>query len=246
MINNPYISTYLTGNVRILPREMDNNIRKYIKLNLEKEHNNRCYQDYGYIVKIHELELINDGRIIPEDPMCCAKYDVKFLCTLCRPINNTYIIAQINGITDKLIILKNGPLNIIIKPFNSLNKDIFTFNQNFSSWIAKKNNGKKETDKKEQTSQKYIILKKGTYVRVKITSKKVIDKSNEIICFGFMEDIATDTEIETHIRQIYEPKKFDSIDEFLDVEKKIQDAMLENTESSNINTENSADMNNDL
>ena len=59
-----------------------------------------------------------------------AKYDIKFLCTLCRPINNTYIIAQINCITDKLIILKNGPLNIIIKPFNSLNKEKFTYNQN--------------------------------------------------------------------------------------------------------------------
>jgi DNA-directed RNA polymerase subunit E'/Rpb7 len=244
MINNPYISTYLTGTVRILPREMDNNIRKYIKLNLEKEHNNRCYQDYGYIVKIHELELINDGRIIPEDPMCCAKYDVKFLCTLCRPINNTYIIAQINGITDKLIILKNGPLNIIIKPFNSLNKDKFTYNQNLSSWIAKKDASIK--NEAQQLQQKFIILKKGTYIRVKITSKKIIDKSNEIICFGFMEDISTDSEIETHIRQIYEPKKYDNIEDFFDVEKKVQEAMLENTESSNLNTENSADINNDL
>jgi len=244
MINNPYISTYLTGTVRILPREMDNNIRKYIKLNLEKDHNNRCYQDYGYIVKIHELELINDGRIIPEDPMCCAKYDVKFLCTLCRPINNTYIIAQINGITDKLIILKNGPLNIIIKPFNSLNKDKFTYNQNLSSWIAKKESSTK--NEAQQLQQKFIILKKGTYIRVKITSKKIIDKSNEIICFGFMEDIATDSEIETHIRQIYEPKKYDNIEDFFDVEKKVQEAMLENTESSNPNTENSADINNDL
>lgn len=241
MINNPYISTYLTGTVRILPREMDNNIRKYIKLNLEKDHTNRCYQDYGYIVKIHELELMNDGRIIPEDPMCCAKYDIKFLCTLCRPINNTYIVAQINGITDKLIILKNGPLNIIIKPFNSMNKDIFTYNQNLSSWVAKK-----DSSKKEDKQQKYIILKKGAYIKVKITSKKVIDKSNEIICFGFMEDIANDTEIETHIRQIYEPKKYDTIDEYFDIEKKIQEATLENAESSNLNTENSVDGDNDL
>jgi DNA-directed RNA polymerase subunit E'/Rpb7 len=240
MINNPYISTYLTGTVRILPREMDNNIRKYIKLNLEREHTNRCYQDFGFIVKIHELELINDGRIVPEDPMCCAKYDVKFLCTLCRPINNTYIVAQINGLTDKLIILKNGPLNIIIKPFNSINKDIFSFNQNLSSWIAKKES------KKEEKQQKYVVLKKDTYIKVKITSKKVIDKSNEIICFGFMEDIANNTEIESHIRQIYEPKKYDSIDEYFDLEKKIQEALIENVETSQISSENSIDADNDL
>jgi DNA-directed RNA polymerase subunit E'/Rpb7 len=219
---------------------MDNNIRKYIKLNLEREHTNRCYQDFGFIVKIHELELINDGRIVPEDPMCCAKYDVKFLCTLCRPINNTYIVAQINGLTDKLIILKNGPLNIIIKPFNSINKDIFSFNQNLSSWIAKKES------KKEEKQQKYVVLKKDTYIKVKITSKKVIDKSNEIICFGFMEDIANNTEIESHIRQIYEPKKYDSIDEYFDLEKKIQEALIENVETSQISSENSIDADNDL
>lgn len=240
MINNPYISTYLTSSVRILPREMDNNIRKYIKLNLEREHINRCYQDFGFIVKIHEIELINDGRIIPEDPMCCAKYDVKFLCTLCRPINNTYVVAQINGLTDKLIILKNGPLTIIIKPFNSINKDIFSYNQNLSSWIAKKES------KKNDTQQKYVVLKKDTYIKVKITSKKVIDKSNEIICFGFMEDVANNTEIESYIRQIYEPKKYDSIDEYFDIEKKIQEAVLENAETSQISSENSIDAENDL
>lgn len=240
MINNPYISTYLTSSVRILPREMDNNIRKYIKLNLEREHINRCYQDFGFIVKIHEIELINDGRIIPEDPMCCAKYDVKFLCTLCRPINNTYVVAQINGLTDKLIILKNGPLTIIIKPFNSINKEIFSYNQNLSSWIAKKES------KKNDTQQKYVVLKKDTYIKVKITSKKVIDKSNEIICFGFMEDVANNTEIESYIRQIYEPKKYDSIDEYLDIEKKIQEAVLENAETSQISSENSIDAENDL
>ena len=219
-MNNPYISTYLTSNVRILPREMDNNIRKYIKINLEKEHQNKCFQDYGFIVKIHEIEIISDGRIIPEDPMCCAKYDIKFLCTLCRPINNTIVVAQITGISEKLILLNYGPLNIIIKTVNSINKDIFSYNQNLSTWVAKKN--------KEDKSQKFIVLKKNSYVKVKITSKKIIDKSREIICFGFIEDIATNTDIESSIKQLYEPKKYESIDIVFDIEKKIDEALLEN------------------
>jgi len=224
-MNNPYISTYLTSTVRVLPREMDNSIRKYIKINLEKEHTNKCFQDYGYIVKVHDVEIISDGRIIPEDPMCCAKFDVKFLCSLCRPINNTYVIAQISGISEKLIILNYGPLNIIIKTISNINKDIFMFNQNLSTWVAKKNNAK--SDKNEST-QKLIVLKKNSYVKVKITSKKIIDKSKEIICFGFIEDIATNTEIENSIKQAYEPKKYDSFEMIIDIEKKIQDALLEN------------------
>ena len=224
-MNNPYISTYLTSSVRVLPREMDNNIRKYIKINLEKEHINKCFQDYGCIVKVHDVEIISDGKIIPEDPMCCAKFDVKFLCSLCRPINNTYVIAQISGISEKLIILNYGPLNIIIKTANNINRDIFMFNQNLSTWVAKKSNSK--NDKNEGT-QKLIVLKKNSYVKVKITSKKIIDKSKEIICFGFIEDIATNTEIENSIKQAYEPKKYDSFEMIIDIEKKIQDAILEN------------------
>ena len=241
-MNNPYISTYLTSSVRILPREMDNNIKKYIKINLEKNHTNKCFQDYGYIVKIHETEIISDGVITPEDPMCCAIYNVKFLCTLCRPINNTYIVAQIHGLTEKLIILTAGPLNIIIKPVNSMNKDIFMYNQNLSSWIAKKNT------KSDDKQNKFIILKKGTYVKVKITSKKIIDKSSEIICFGFIEDLANNVEIETYIRNTYEPKKYDMIDDFINLEKKIQQELLDNgnTTSSNNETENSVDIENDM
>ena len=113
-MNNPYITTYLTTTVRILPREMDNNIRKYIKSSLEKEHTDKCFQDCGYIVKIHEMEIMGDGQIIPEDPMCCARFNIKFLCTLCRPINNTFIVAKIINMSEKLIILSYGPLHIII------------------------------------------------------------------------------------------------------------------------------------
>ena len=138
-MNNPYITTYLTTTVRILPREMDNNIRKYIKSSLEKEHTDKCFQDCGYIIKIHEMEILGDGQIIPEDPMCCAKFNIKFLCTLCRPINNTFIVAKIINMSEKLIILSYGPLHIIINTLNSINKNIFVFNQNISRWTAKKN-----------------------------------------------------------------------------------------------------------
>jgi DNA-directed RNA polymerase subunit E'/Rpb7 len=256
-MNNPYITTYLTTTVRILPREMDNNIRKYIKSSLEKEHVDKCYQDYGYIVKVHEMEIMGDGRIIPEDPMCCARFNVKFLCTLCRPINNTFIIAKVINMSEKLIILSYGPLHIIINTLNSINKNIFVFNQNISRWAAKKKSDDadikntkniKQTDKtnsKDVGAQKYIVLKTDTYVRVKILSKKIIDKTKQIICLGFMEDIVLDDEIKQSIKDVYEPYKYDSIDDAINVEKEIQMAIYANA---NTETESGAseDEQNDL
>lgn len=241
-MNNPYITTYLNTNVRILPREMDNNIRKYIKSNLEKEHTDKCFQDCGYIVKIHEMEIMSDGQIIPEDPMCCARFNIKFLCTLCRPINNTFIVAKIINMSEKLIILSYGPLHIIINTLNSINKNIFVFNQNISRWTAKKKSDSK--DLKDTNTQKYIVLKQDSHVKVKILSKKIIDKTKQIICLGFMEDIATDDDIKRSIKDVYEPFKYDSIDDAINIEKEIQTAIYANanTDTESVGTEDENDL----
>jgi DNA-directed RNA polymerase subunit E'/Rpb7 len=229
-MNNPYITTYLNSYVRVLPREMDNNIRKYIKSSLEKEHINKCFNDYGFITKVHEIEIIGDGKIIPEDPMCCASFNIRFLCTLCRPLNNSIIVAKIVGMSEQLIFLSYGPLEIIVKTINSINKNIFVYNQNLSRWTVKKSN-----DKDEQ--QKFIVLKNDSYLKVKIVSKKIVDKTKQIICMGFIENIASDKEIETSIKDMYEPKKYDSIDEFIDLENKIQESIRLNAETANVESD---------
>ncbi len=229
-MNNPYITTYLTSYVRILPREMDNNIRKYIKSSLEKEHVNKCFNDYGFITKVHEIEIIGDGKIIPEDPMCCASFNIRFLCTLCRPLNNSIVVAKIVGMSEQLIFLSYGPLEIIVKTINSINKNIFVYNQNLSRWTVKKS-----SDKDEQ--QKFIVLKNDSYLKVKIVSKKIVDKTKQIICMGFIENIASDKEIENSIKDMYEPKKYDSIEEFIDLENKIQESIRLNAQSTNVESD---------
>jgi DNA-directed RNA polymerase subunit E'/Rpb7 len=229
-MNNPYITTYLTSYVRILPREMDNNIRKYMKSSVEKEHINKCFNDYGFITKVHEIEIIGDGKIIPEDPMCCASFNIRFLCTLCRPLNNSIVVAKIVGMSEQLIFLSYGPLEIIVKTINSINKNIFVYNQNLARWTVKKS-----TNKDEQ--QKFIVLKNDSYLKVKIVSKKIVNKTKQIICMGFIENIASDKEIENSIRDMYEPKKYDSIEEFIDMENKIQESIRLNAESANVESD---------
>jgi len=236
-MNNPYITTYLVSTVRVLPREMGNDIRIYIKSNLEKEHVGKCFSDYGFVVKIHEVELLSDGRIIPEDPMCCAKFDVRFLCTLCRPLNNGQIVAKITGMSEQLMFLSYGPLDIIVKTVNGINKNIFVYNQNLSRWTAKKQNSKDD-------QQKYIVLKNDSYMKVKIISKKIVDKTKQIICMGYIEGIATDKEIEKSIKDMYESKKYDSINEFIELEKKIQEAIEKNLEPIDVESDIASD--NDL
>jgi len=228
-INNPYITTYLTTTVRILPREMDNNIRKYIKSNVDREHSGKCFGEYGFIAKIHEAEIISDGLIIPEDPMCCATYNVRFMCTLCRPLQNSVVVAKIIGMSEQLIFMSYGPFEIIVKTINGINKNLFTFNHNLSRWTYKKSDDK--------SVQKFMVLKNDAYLKVKILSKKIVDKTKQIICIGFIDDIASNSEIEKSIKDMYEPKKYDNIDEYIELEKKIQEAIEANTDTASIDTD---------
>jgi len=207
-MNNPYITTYLNTTARILPSQMDNNIRKHIKSNVEKEHLNKCFLDYGFINKINEIQVDYDADIVPEDPMACALFKVKFLCTLCRPLVSSTIVGKAQGITPIMIYIVCGPLDIIVKTSTNINKDIFVFNPKLNTWTAK-------------FSQQMMILKEGTHLKVKILNKKIIDKTNRILCTGYLENLASEKEIEQSIKDSFMGSSYTSFDEYLEKEKKI-------------------------
>jgi len=210
---NPYIITYLNTTVRILPQQMDNNIRKYIKTNLDKEHINKCFLDYGYITKIQEILPEYDADVVAEDPIACGLFKVKFLCTLCRPLLNSTIIARIQAVTAPIIYLVNGPIDIIIKTSHNINKNSFVFNQKHNKWTVKKEG---------EEQNKYIVIIPGQFMKVKILSKMIINKSEKIFCIGYLENIAQENEIKESMYQEKNIEKQTSIQEYLNLDKDIQ------------------------
>ena len=212
-IINPYINTYLNTTVRIMPSQMDNNIKKHIKNNLEKEHINKCFLDYGYISKILEIVPNYDAEIVAEDPLSCALFQVKFLCELCRPLLNSTVICRTQGVTPPIILLVNGPLDIIIKTSQNINKNAFVFNQKINTWTIKKESGEQN---------KYIVVKEGMLMKVKIINKKIINKSERILCIGYLENIASEEEIKQNEDSLNKIKeKYQNIQDYLDIENKI-------------------------
>lgn len=217
-MTSPYINTLLNTTVRIHPNQMDNNIRKHIKNSVEREHLNKCFLDYGYLVKIHEIHPDYDAEIIAEDPMACALFKVRFSCTLCRPVLNSTLICKAVGITPLLIYFENGPIHVIVKMMQNYNSNIFQFNQKYNTWTAKKESKSDEID--EDKKKKFILLGEGMYFKVKIINKRIIDKSNMIICSGFLENVATEAEIEESNRARNSIDKYSSMKEYLSIEMK--------------------------
>jgi DNA-directed RNA polymerase subunit E'/Rpb7 len=220
-MSSPYINAYLNTTVRIQPNQMDNNIRKHIKNSIEREHLNKCFLDYGYLNKIHEIYPDYDAEIIAEDPMACALFKVRMSCTLCRPILNSTIICKAMGITPPIIYLVNGPLDIIVKTSQNINKNVFVFNQRLNRWTVSKNNVSNVSNETEtESKKKYLLLEEGVYLKVKIINKKIIDKSDRILCTGYLEDIATENEIKDSMNIVNSIEKYSSMKEYLDIENK--------------------------
>ena len=63
-IFSPYINTKLYTNVILYPNQMNNDIYKNLKDNLIKSIENKCFIDYGYIIKVYEFILFSSRRIL--------------------------------------------------------------------------------------------------------------------------------------------------------------------------------------
>ena len=233
---NPYISTYLNTVVRIHPSLMDNNIRKHIKASIEKDYTNKCFLDYGFVTKIHEIYPDYDAEVVPEDPMACALFKVKFLCTICRPILNSTIIAKIFAVTGPTIYLTNGPLDILIYTTKNMNTKLFVFNQRLNTWTVRKESENTENTETE-THKKFIVLKPNMYVKIKILNKKIIDKTDRILCSAFLDSIATEDEIKESLKMNSITNRYESMQTYLDVETDIHKKHEEEEIKANLNVE---------
>jgi DNA-directed RNA polymerase subunit E'/Rpb7 len=231
---NPYISTYLNTVVRIHPSLMDNNIRKHIKASIEKDFTNKCFLDYGFITKIHEIQPDYDAEIVPEDPMACALFKVKFLCTICRPILNSTIIAKIFAVTSPTIYLTNGPLDILIYTTKNINTKLFIFNQRLNTWTVRKES---ENENDTEAHKKFVVLKPNMYVKIKILNKKIIDKTDRILCSAYLDSIATEEDIKKSFEMNTIINRYDSMQSYLDIESDIQRKYEEEQIKANLNVE---------
>ena len=187
-LHNPYKKTILSTTIMISPDQMDNKIYIHLKSNLINKLENKCYENYGYIDKIYNIEDFSDGVIEPEDSSCSAKMEVKFTCNLFLPIVGKEIICKIDRMNKALIMGINGPIKVIIssdkidstKFFSDINRNI-----------------------RYKGSSEVIVP--GVFLRVLVLSKSFSNYDKNILVIGFMKDIATKKEINEYMEKFDNP-----------------------------------------
>lgn len=183
-LHNPYKKTILSTPIMLSPDQMDNKMYIHLKANLQNKLENKCYENYGYIDKIYNIEEISDGIIEPEDSSCSAKMEVKFSCNLFLPIVGKEIICKIKKMNKALIMGVNGPIEAVITT-DKINKDNFFLDVNRNIRV-------------KGTSE---IVVPNMYIRVLVISKLYSNYDKNILVIGFLQDVATQKEIDEYFEK---------------------------------------------
>ena len=213
-MNSPYFNTQLYADIRLKPHQMNNNILDELKQNLNKELTHKCYNNYGYIDAIYDIDdNIEGGNIRPEDKTSSSLYKLKFSCRIVNPIIKGTVIAKITGINDKMILARDGPIVIIIGMKN-INSNNIVYHK--TSYYPLKDG---------KIINKPIV--KDSYVIMKINNKKIINGSSDIIAIGSMENVASNDEVKEYMK-----KKYPDVDTDISdiMNKKIDEELTELTE----------------
>lgn len=183
-LHNPYKKTILSTPIMLSPDQMNNKMYIHLKANLQNKLENRCYENYGYIDKIYNIEEISDGIIEPEDSSCSAKMEIKFSCNLFLPIVGKEIICKIKKMNKALIMGVNGPIEAVITT-DKINKDNFFPDINRNIRV-------------KGTSE---IVVPNMYIRVLVISKLYSNYDKNILVIGFLQDVATQKEIDEYFEK---------------------------------------------
>jgi DNA-directed RNA polymerase subunit E'/Rpb7 len=198
-MTSPYIDTKLYTNVILHPSQMNNEFYINLKENLINDVEKRCFIDYGYIVKVYDIQEYENGIIEAENVSASSIYNVIFSCRLCRPLKNRDIICEVERINKVLIRLKNGPIFVIIT--NDRISDKVFFRDNYKNIRYKSDN-------------KSVILNKGDFVKATIIQYTFHSGDESIIAIGYLDNVATEDEV----KQFYEDEYGTNEEEIINFE----------------------------
>jgi DNA-directed RNA polymerase subunit E'/Rpb7 len=185
----PIVNTVLSTKVSLYPQQMNNDIYYNLKYNIEKKVQGKC-NEFGYVIKVLKIEDYSEGEVEAENFSGSAVYKIRYLASLCIPVEKSQIIMKIENINNAILLANHGPISCVITP-DKVNNQLFT------NEIGKYYYKMDKANKRE--------LQKGDLIKVTILSKKLY-KNDIMISLGFLDELATQGEIDNY----YKPELFSS------------------------------------
>jgi DNA-directed RNA polymerase subunit E'/Rpb7 len=102
---------------------MNNDIYYNLKYNIEKKVQGKC-NEFGYVIKVLKIEDYSDGEIEAENFTGSAVYKIRYLASLCVPVEKTQIIMKIENINNAILLASHGPISCVVTP-DKVNTQLF-------------------------------------------------------------------------------------------------------------------------
>lgn len=167
----------LKDKVKIFPHLLNDDLLDNVLTLVKNKYENRCNKD-GYIIKINDINLLDENYIDIEDNSSAIVNLINININICIPMINDIIILKVIKIENALKIAQNGPLFLIIKENDELiNKDNFKLIDNKIYDIKNNNN-----------------LKVNDYIEVIIKQFKIQPYNDKIILIGYLNNIIDEKE----------------------------------------------------
>ena len=219
----PIVNTVLSTRISLLPKDMNNDLYYNLKFNTEKKVQGKC-NEFGYVIKVLKIEDYSDGDIEGENFSGSAIYKIRYLASLCVPVEKTQIITKIENINNAILLSSHGPISCVITP-DKVNVQLFS--NEMGKYYYKSNEKLVDTNKRKVeflsgdsniTSPKgKVELSKGNLIKITILSKKLY-KNDMMIALGFLDEIATQNEIDN----FYKPELFNPDEEVVETNELIE------------------------
>lgn len=184
---NPYVIREIGTKISLTPTQLDFNLYKNLKNNLIKKVEGKNIK-YGNVVRVHKITDYSSGFIDTSNFTSNAVYDIKYIATLCIPVDEKQIVVRIDMRNDskpinikdlKAIRCSNGCIDCIIMT-NLIDSQKFHIN----------------TDGTVSYRSTDAQLLSGDYLKISIQNKQINANTNRIMIIGFLNDIATEEEVE--------------------------------------------------
>ena len=201
----PIVNTVLSTRVSLLPKDMNNDLYYNLKFNTEKKVQGKC-NEFGYVIKVLKIEDYSDGDIEGENFSGSAVYKIRYLASLCVPVEKTQIITKIENINNAILLSSHGPISCVITP-DKVNIQLFSNEMGKYYYKSKE----KSSDANSTSPKGKVELSKGNLIKVTILSKKLY-KNDMMIALGFLDEMATQGEIDN----FYKPELFNPDEEVVE------------------------------
>jgi DNA-directed RNA polymerase subunit E'/Rpb7 len=187
---NPYVIQEVGTKISISPTQLDFNLYKNLKNNLIKKVEGKNIK-IGNVVRVHKITEYGNGYIDPNSFMGNALYDIKYIATLCVPIELKQIIVRIDMRSDadkgvntkdfKALRCSNGCIDCIVM-VNLIDIQKFRMNVDGTIEYIKTN----------------AVLMNGDYLKVTIQNKQINANTNRIMIIGYLNDVASEEEVQQY------------------------------------------------